>query len=95
MARAELRIELVEDDGEPPDDSCVIWLRANPGLPEAPLAATASGGELSRVLLALHGVAAGSDDGHLGAGRGRRRDRRGHRGARSAPGCGHSPRAAR
>ena len=47
MARAELRIELVEDDAELPDDSCVIWLRANPGLPEAPLAATASGGELS------------------------------------------------
>ena len=62
MERAELRIELVEDDGEPPDDSCVIWLRANPGMPEAPLAATASGGELSRVLLALHGVAAGSDE---------------------------------
>ena len=40
----------------------MIWLRANPGLPEAPLAATASGGELSRVLLALHGVAAGRDD---------------------------------
>lgn len=62
MARAELRVELVEDDGEVPNDSCVIWLRANPGLPEAPLAATASGGELSRVLLALHGVAAGHDD---------------------------------
>ena len=62
MARADLRIELVEDDAEVPDDSCVIWLRANPGLPEAPLAATASGGELSRVLLALHGVAAGRDD---------------------------------
>ena len=46
----------------PPDDSCVIWLRANPGMPEAPLAATASGGELSRVLLALHGVAAASDE---------------------------------
>jgi DNA repair protein RecN (Recombination protein N) len=62
MARAELRIELVEDDAELPEDSCVMWLRANPGLPEAPLAATASGGELSRVLLALHGVAAADDD---------------------------------
>ncbi len=63
MARAELRVELVEDhDGDPPADSCVIWLRANPGLPETPLAATASGGELSRVLLALHGVAASDDD---------------------------------
>ncbi len=62
MPRAELRIELVEDTGEVPADSCVIWLRANPGLPEAPLAATASGGELSRVLLALHGIAAAADD---------------------------------
>ncbi|MGE3140236.1 MAG: DNA repair protein RecN, partial [Thermoleophilia bacterium] len=61
MPRAELRVELVEDDADPPQDSCVIWLRANPGLPEAPLAATASGGELSRVLLALHGVAAAGD----------------------------------
>ncbi|WP_217912710.1 DNA repair protein RecN [Miltoncostaea marina] len=62
MPRAELRVELVEDDADPPADSCVVWLRANPGLPEAPLAATASGGELSRVLLALHGVAAAGDD---------------------------------
>ncbi|WP_217924269.1 hypothetical protein [Miltoncostaea oceani] len=61
MPRAELRVELIEDDADPPADSCVIWLRANPGLPEAPLAATASGGELSRVLLALHGIAAAGD----------------------------------
>jgi len=62
MPRAELRVEIVEDHSDPPADSCVIWLRANPGLPEAPLAATASGGELSRVLLALHGLAAAADD---------------------------------
>lgn len=62
MARAELRIEVGEGDGDPPVGTCVIWLRANPGLAEAPLAATASGGELSRVLLALHGVAAAGDD---------------------------------
>ncbi len=62
MPRAELRVEIVENPGELPADSCVIWLRANPGLPEAPLAASASGGELSRVLLALHGIAAGGDD---------------------------------
>ncbi len=62
MPRAELRVEIVEDAGDPPLDSCVIWLRANPGLPEAPLAATASGGELSRVLLALHGLAAAADE---------------------------------
>lgn len=62
MGKAGLRVEVVEDEGDPPADACVIWLRANPGLPEAPLAATASGGELSRVLLALHGVAAARDD---------------------------------
>lgn len=62
MARAELRVEVGETDGDPPVGTCVIWLRANPGLPEAPLAATASGGELSRVLLALHGASAGHDD---------------------------------
>jgi DNA repair protein RecN (Recombination protein N) len=62
MGKAELRVELIQDDGDPPADSCVMWLRANPGLPEAPLAATASGGELSRVLLALHGVAAAAED---------------------------------
>jgi DNA repair protein RecN (Recombination protein N) len=61
MARAELRVEVGEADGDPPVGTCVMWLRANPGLPEAPLAATASGGELSRVLLALHVVAAADD----------------------------------
>ncbi|MCC5758130.1 DNA repair protein RecN, partial [Klebsiella pneumoniae] len=62
MSRAELRVELVEDPAEPPADSCVIWLRANPGLPETPLAATASGGGLSRGLLALPGLAAAADE---------------------------------
>jgi len=61
MARAELRVEVGESESDPLVDRCVVWLRANPGLPEAPLAATASGGELSRVLLALHGVAAAGD----------------------------------
>jgi DNA repair protein RecN (Recombination protein N) len=61
MTRASLRVEVGEAPGDPPVGTCVMWLRANPGLPEAPLAATASGGELSRVLLALHVVAAGGD----------------------------------
>ena len=58
MEDARVRIELGEQEGEPPRDVCTIRLRANPGLPEAPLAEAASGGELSRVLLALHGVSA-------------------------------------
>lgn len=58
MGAAEVRIELTDDGGDPPQERATMWLRANPGLPEAPLADAASGGELSRVLLALHGVAA-------------------------------------
>lgn len=61
MAAATVRVELLQDDGDPPTDRAVLWLRANPGLPEAPLADVASGGELSRVLLALHGVAAAAE----------------------------------
>jgi DNA repair protein RecN (Recombination protein N) len=63
MAAATVRVELTQDDGDPPTDRAVLWLRANPGLPEAPLADVASGGELSRVLLALHGVAAAAEPG--------------------------------
>ena len=61
MAKATLRVEVGQSDDDPPVGTCVMWLRANPGLPEAPLAATASGGELSRVLLALHVVGAARD----------------------------------
>lgn len=63
MEDARVRIELGEREGEPPHDVCTIWLRANPGLPEAPLADAASGGELSRVLLAIHGISAMSGGG--------------------------------
>jgi DNA repair protein RecN (Recombination protein N) len=63
MGAATVRVEIAEEGGDPPADRVTLWLRANPGLPEAPLAATASGGELSRVLLALHGVAAAAEPG--------------------------------
>jgi DNA repair protein RecN (Recombination protein N) len=57
-----VRVEVASEPDDPPRDRVTLWLRANPGLPEAPLAEAASGGELSRVLLALHGVAvAGAD----------------------------------
>jgi DNA repair protein RecN (Recombination protein N) len=61
MPKAALRVEVGRGEGDPPAGTCVMWLRANPGLPETPLAATASGGELSRVLLALHVVGAARD----------------------------------
>ena len=63
MASATVRVEVRQDGGDPPTDRAVLWLRANPGLPEAPLAEVASGGELARVLLALHGVAAAAEPG--------------------------------
>ncbi len=63
MASAAVRVELTQDGADPPGERAVLWLRANPGLPEAPLADVASGGELSRVLLALHGVAAAAEPG--------------------------------
>jgi DNA repair protein RecN (Recombination protein N) len=58
MPKAALRVELGSEPGDPPRDRVTLWLRANPGLPEGALADVASGGELSRVLLALHGVSA-------------------------------------
>ncbi len=62
MGSAELRVEVTRDDNDPPSDRATFWLRANPGLPEGALADTASGGELSRVLLALQTVAASSGE---------------------------------
>lgn len=61
MGEAALRVELTRDDQPVPADGCVFWFRANPGLPESRLADAASGGELSRVLLALHAVARDAD----------------------------------
>jgi DNA repair protein RecN (Recombination protein N) len=64
MPAAALRVELaaapVEDPDEAPADRAALWLRANPGLAEAPLASAASGGELSRVLLALQAAGTGA-----------------------------------
>lgn len=62
MPEASLRIEVERSRDEVPVDSCVFWFRANPGMPESRLSDAASGGELSRVLLALHVVAQGASD---------------------------------
>ena len=43
-------------------DSAEFLLSANPGEPPKPLAKTASGGELSRIMLAIKNVMAGKDD---------------------------------
>ncbi|MFN8109858.1 MAG: hypothetical protein U0Y82_08430 [Thermoleophilia bacterium] len=60
-ARVRVAISLCEDT-VPPRDECQFWVCLNPGLREAPLARVASGGELSRFLLAILSVASASDE---------------------------------
>ena len=63
MGDGEFRAELAErEPGHTGRDEVAFLIRPNPGLPFAPVAETASGGELSRVALALRAVA------HAGAG---------------------------
>lgn len=62
MPSAEFEVLLEDEEGDPPRQRCRFMLRVNPGLPAGPLAQVASGGELSRVLLALHGVAAAGSE---------------------------------
>ena len=58
MEGASFEIALAERDAGPTGaDSVEFLLAPNPGVPSAPLRETASGGELSRVMLALMGVA--------------------------------------
>ena len=58
MGDGEFRVELVEREPGPTGRDGVSFLvRPNPGLPFAPAAETASGGELSRIALALRAVA--------------------------------------
>jgi DNA repair protein RecN (Recombination protein N) len=60
MGEGEFRVELREQPaGATGRDEAVFLIRPNAGLPIAPLAETASGGELSRVALALAAVAGG------------------------------------
>jgi len=60
MGEGEFVAELRERDlGATGADEVVFLVRPNPGLPFAPVAETASGGELSRIALALAAVAGG------------------------------------
>ncbi|RDI75065.1 DNA repair-related ATPase [Gaiella occulta] len=60
MGDGEFRVELREREPGPTGaDEAVFLIRPNPGLPFGPVAETASGGELSRVALALAAVAGG------------------------------------
>ena len=60
MAEAsfEVRVEPRDEDGPAGADRVEFVIAPNPGVPAQPLRETASGGELSRVMLALTGVAA-------------------------------------
>jgi DNA repair protein RecN (Recombination protein N) len=54
MGEGELAVELSErEDGPTGADAVELLIRANAGLPLTPVASTASGGELSRIALAL------------------------------------------
>jgi len=60
LAEGEFRAELGEvEAGATGTDAVRFLIRANPGLPEAPVAETASGGELSRIALAIAAVGGG------------------------------------
>ena len=60
LGEGEFRVELREHDAGPAGiDAITFLVRANPGLPLAPVAETASGGELSRIALAIAAVAGG------------------------------------
>ena len=63
LAMPEARVRIAVAGSEDPliSDTATIFIQPNPGLAEAPLAEVGSGGELSRVLLALHGLSAGTD----------------------------------
>jgi DNA repair protein RecN (Recombination protein N) len=60
LGEGEFRVELSEHDAGPTGIDAVAFLvRPNSGLPLAPVAETASGGELSRIALAIAAVAGG------------------------------------
>ena len=60
MGEGEFLVELREREVGPTGaDDVTFLIRPNPGLPFAPIADTASGGELSRIALALAAVAGG------------------------------------
>ncbi len=60
MGEGEFRVELREREPGPTGaDEVAFLIRPNPGMPFGPVAETASGGELSRVALALAVLAGG------------------------------------
>jgi len=64
-ATFEIRLERREKRAASGDERAEFLLAPNPGVPPSPLRETASGGELSRSMLAIMGVAAGGGPGTL------------------------------
>ena len=75
-ASFEARVTPREAPGPSGADDVEFLIAPNPGVPAGPLRDIASGGELSRVMLALMSVAAEAGPGHARLRRGRRRHRR-------------------
>ena len=96
MAGATLEVVLEpHPDGYGANGRETVELRVapNPGIEAAPLRDAASGGELSRVMLALSGLGQAASAGHAGLRRDRRRHRRQHGagGRGAAEGAGQGP----
>ena len=60
--RFEIRLEDLEKIQEHGKDSVVFYISTNPGVPLKPLQEVASGGEMSRIMLAMKAVMAGQDE---------------------------------
>jgi DNA repair protein RecN (Recombination protein N) len=58
----EIRLVALEEPGPGGAERAELWFSASPGQPTRPLAKAASGGELSRVMLACRSVLADLDD---------------------------------
>ena len=97
MDGATFEAALSARDGYGPSggDEVEFLIAPNPGVPAGPLREIASGGELSRVMLALMGAAAEAGPRHAGVRRGRRRDRRPDRARRRRAAARRSRAAAR
>jgi DNA repair protein RecN (Recombination protein N) len=67
LGEGEFHVELGERDPSPAGaDTVTFLIRPNAGLPFAPVAETASGGELSRIALAVAAAAGAAATGHAG-----------------------------
>lgn len=62
LPHATLTVTVGDADTDPAGDAVAFWFTANPGLDPLPLARVASGGEMSRVMLALRLVLGGGPD---------------------------------